>query len=163
MSCQNCGSSTTYTCSHCEGTRYCNGSCQDQDKTVHKQICDRELGLALERVAQILQGAYLAFRENTFDTPIREVISALDKLTVYDGDQAQNTTYFTAFPNHLVQNSASDKMALLTAWTCNEPYAFLHSLIVKLLRGSYFRLCCFIPLISPRPQCRHRRTKCRLA
>lgn len=141
MGCQNCGTSTTNTCTHCKVVRYCN-DCQNQDQIAHKQTCDTELGLALERVAHILQEAYLAFHENTFDTPISQVISAPDKLTVYDGDQAQNATYFTAFPNHLVQSSRADKMALLTAWACNEPYAFLHPLIVKLLRGRSFCLVC---------------------
>ena len=98
MSCQSCDSPTTNTCAYCKATKYCNGTCQDLDKAAHKQTCDRELGLALERVAQILHVAYLAFRENTFDTPIRQVISVADKLMVYDGDQRRNNTYFNPFP-----------------------------------------------------------------
>ena len=103
---------------------------------MHKDTCkDNQLGHALHRVAETIQEAYLAFRENCWDTPIDRIVNGPQTLTVYDGIQMQNTRFFTAFPNHLVQNNAYLKMELLTAWTCNEPYGFLHSLIGKLVQG----------------------------
>jgi hypothetical protein len=62
------------------------------------------------------------------------VVNGAQSLTVYDGNQQLNTGYFTPFPNNMVQNNQV-KVALLTAWACNEPYAFLHTLIMKLLQG----------------------------
>lgn len=122
-------------------TNYCDNECQRKHKPAHKETCkELQLGLALRRVALILHEAYLTFRENTFDTPIKRIVSQPHMLTVYDGNQAQNVTYFIPFPNNLAQNNRPDKMALLTAWVCNEPYAFLHPLLAKLLKGLTSRL-----------------------
>lgn len=153
MTCQSCGSPTTNTCTRCGVPNYCNGNCQSQNWSVHRDTCkDTQLGQALERVADVLHEAYLSFRENTWDTPVDQIVSDSRTWTVYDGDQSLNTTYFTEFPDHLVQSDRQAKMALLTAWTCNEPHAFLHSLLVKLLQGMCAYVFPWIALISHRPQ-----------
>ena len=150
MSCQNCGEATTNTCTRCGESNYCDGDCQNQDWSVHKDVCkDAQLGRALQRIAQILHEVHLTFRKNTWDTPIKQIVNGAQTLTVYDGDQMQNLTYFTPFPNHLVQNDVHVKMALLTAWAYDEPYGFLHSLIVKLLQGIFLHVLdtiAYIPL-----------------
>lgn len=134
--CQTCGNATANRCSRCLRVTYCDGACQGQDWPNHRDDCkDNQLGDRLQRVAEIAHEAYLTFRENTWDTPKDRIEVHHDSLTIYDGDQRLNTRYFTAFPNNIVGNDDGVKMSVLTAWACDEPYAFLHNLTMALLEG----------------------------
>lgn len=137
--CQSCGSAATNRCTRCHKVAYCNRDCQQQDwKLNHRDACkDNQLEDALQRVAEIVLEAYLTFRENTWDTPIDRVEVCSRGLTIYDGDQRLNTRYFTAFPNNIVGDDEEVKKSVLTAWACEEPYAFLHNLIMSFLKGDH--------------------------
>ena len=135
--CHVCGSANAKRYLGCYKVAYCGGVCQRQDWLLnHRDVCkDNQLGDALQRIAEIVLEAYLAFRENTWDTPIDRIEVHDDSLTIYDGDQRLNTTYFTAFPNNIVGDDREVKMSVLTTWVCEEPYAFLHNLTMALLKG----------------------------
>ncbi|KAJ4339121.1 hypothetical protein N0V95_007873 [Ascochyta clinopodiicola] len=102
----------------------------------HKVICkDTQLERTLARVAEIVHEAYLTFRENTWDGVIKKVEDKEDVLIIHDGNLVASKDWFRKFPYDVVPSNKRTKMAVLTAWMCNEPYAFLHLLIKKLLEG----------------------------
>jgi hypothetical protein len=143
LRCQTCGIATTNRCTRCHKVAYCDRVCQRKDWLLnHRDECkDNQLGDALQRVAEIVHEAYLTFRENTWDTPIERIVVHSRGLTIYDGDQRLNTRYFTAFPTNTVGDDIEVKKSVLTAWACEEPYAFLHNLTMALLKGNVFTHC----------------------
>ena len=142
MPCQVCGKVAGKRCSGCHEASYCSSTCQTQHWATHRDTCkDIQLGRHLQRVADILHEVYLNFRENTWDTPIDKIEVHPDHLTIHDGDQRLNTRYFTVFPNNFIGNDYEVKMAVLTVWMCVEPYAFLHNLIMPLLKGDMSTYC----------------------
>ncbi|KAI8935629.1 hypothetical protein NX059_007157 [Plenodomus lindquistii] len=54
--------------------------------------------------------------------------------TLYDGDEKRKKAYYVEFPQQLMANEHM-KMAILCAWKCNEPFAFMHELVESLLKG----------------------------
>jgi len=105
---------------------------------MHKKACmsvqDLRLGKTLERVAGLVQEAYYNFRENTWETPIVKIEDRDDALVFTDGVMLNKTKYFLKFPQHMI-TSQRTKTAMLCAWVCNEPLAFMHHLVAKLLQG----------------------------
>jgi hypothetical protein len=137
MGCLSCGSSTADRCTRCGESPYCGLDCQRQHWPSHRDTCkDIQLAQALQRVADILLEAYLAFRENTWHIDVNrvEVDEKTHTITVYD-DNKENPGYFTKFPEHLVEGKPELRMAVLSAWHGSEPYGSLHVLTVKLLQG----------------------------
>ncbi|KAF2134014.1 hypothetical protein P153DRAFT_392636 [Dothidotthia symphoricarpi CBS 119687] len=133
--CSFCGKPAQMKCNGCKTHMYCQKECQVRDWPNHKVICKAQrLEQAIERMANITHQAYLTFRENTWDTPIEKIEDKEDELVIFDGDQKLNLRNFTPFPDKLVKNDRT-KMAMLCMLICNEPLAFMHSLITKLLRG----------------------------
>lgn len=161
LRCQTCGIATSNRCTRCHKVAYCDGVCQGHDWPNHRDDCkDNQLGDALQRVAEIVHEAYLTFRENTWDITIDRVEVHDDSLTIHDGDLRPNTRCFTAFPNNLIGNNYEVKMAVLTAWMCNEPYAFLHNFIMKLVQGKFcHQLLAISTYTCQRPEHRHGRTQ----
>jgi hypothetical protein len=94
--------------------------------------------------AEIIQEAYITFRENTWDTSIVKFEDQGDTLVLHDGDPWKNPRYFIKFPYNVVPSDRQTKLSVLTVWTCEEPYAFLCTLIMKLLKGTY----CFHQLLN---------------
>lgn len=88
----------------------------------------------MERAAAILQQAFLNFRENTWDTPIAKIDIKEDALVIYDGVQPTKQKYFVDFPHQLVKGKET-KMAVLCTLACNEPLAWMLSLLRELLKG----------------------------
>ncbi|KAJ4364665.1 hypothetical protein N0V83_009262 [Neocucurbitaria cava] len=137
LKCATCSEPATNKCGGCSSLVYCCRYCQTKDWPNHKIICrNTQLEKTLVRVTDIVQTAYFTFRENTWDTPITTIEEEGNELLIYDGDQKNNATYFVKFPIHLIKNKGV-RMAVLTAWMCAEPLAFMHNLIMKLLDGSY--------------------------
>ncbi|KAF1995141.1 hypothetical protein P154DRAFT_611366 [Amniculicola lignicola CBS 123094] len=104
-----------------------------------EKIVDEDL--IVQRAADILQVAYLDFRETTFDACIRKVEVRNDRLIAYD-DPWQRGKFngtFAKFPSHLVSNH-KDKMALLCCMCCDEPYGYFKRVIEELLEGIRFAL-----------------------
>ncbi|UPX17777.1 uncharacterized protein EKO05_0008115 [Ascochyta rabiei] len=134
--CAVCKTSTTNKCTGCKTHTYCSKDCQAKDWSAHKVLCkDTQLERKLARVAEVVHEAYLTFRENTWDGVITKVEDKEDALIIHDGNNWGNPQHFTAFPHDVVPNSRRAKLGVLTAWTCDEPYAFMDTLIVKLLDG----------------------------
>ncbi|KAF1358101.1 hypothetical protein EJ07DRAFT_180294 [Lizonia empirigonia] len=101
-----------------------------------QSICkEAQLEKTLARVAEVVHEAYLTFRENTWGFPIIRVDDKEDALIIYTGSPWDNPQWFREFPHAVVPPNRRAKLGVLTAWTCDEPYAFLHTLIVKLLQG----------------------------
>ena len=140
--CALCGKPANNKCTGCktetESRHYCGTNCQKKDWPTHKKACisaqDLRLGKLLERVAGLVQEAYYNFRENTWETPIVKIEDRDDALVLTDGVMLNKTKYFLKFPQHMV-TSQRTKAAMLCAWVCNEPLAFMHELVAKLLQG----------------------------
>jgi hypothetical protein len=134
--CAICGDPITSKCSGCKSKLYCGKACQAKDWRNHKKFCkDLQLEKTLRRVAELIHQAYLTFRENTFNTPIIKIEETKDALVIYDGDHLARPEYFVNFPYHLIKDDAM-KNAVLCWCTCNEPFAWMHSLILKLVDGT---------------------------
>lgn len=133
MSCNSCGTPAVNQCSRCHETAYCDRHCQRQDWPTDKNACkDSQLQQTLTQVADIAHKAYMKYRENTWNEAVDKVENGLQGLILYQGAKTPSTKSFTPFPHNLVKDEQS-KMALLTAWKCEEPYVFLHTLITRLL------------------------------
>ncbi|KAI4649688.1 hypothetical protein J4E93_004008 [Alternaria ventricosa] len=109
-----------------------------KDWPIHKKACKDAQNVNLEkklaRVAEVIQQAYYDFRENTWVQPVIKIHDRNDALVIYDESMSEKKKFFVDFPHHLVTNVRSKK-ALLCAWSCNEPTAWLHDTIVGLLEG----------------------------
>ena len=110
-----------------------------KDWPTHKKACkdfqNANLEKKLARVAEIVQQAYYNFRENTWVQPVIKIHDRNDALVIYDESKSEKKKFFVDFPHHLVTNLRSKK-ALLCAWSCNEPTAWLHDTLVGLLEGT---------------------------
>jgi hypothetical protein len=136
--CAPCCASTTKKCAGCKVKAYCSKTCQTKDWPAHKKICgDLKLELMLARAATVIQDAYLAFRKNTWDTTIDRVEDREDALIIHDGDPRNSPQVFNEFPHDKVPDNKRAELGVLTAWMCDEPYAFMANLIEKILHGKY--------------------------
>jgi hypothetical protein len=140
--CTVCGEPAHMRCGACKSDtssrHYCGKACQAKDWPTHKKACkdaqNANLEKKLARVAEIVQQAYYEFRENTWDTPVIKIDDRYDALVIYDGDMLKKSKYFLKFPHHLVANDRTKK-AMLCAWVCNEPMAWMHDTLLALLEG----------------------------
>ena len=134
--CATCGTPATNKCAGCKASTYCGKGCQTKDWPAHKSICkDLQVQGQLARVAELVHGAYLTFRENTWDTTIIKIEDRDDALVIHDGDPWTNPQGFSKFPHDLIPKNKRAKLGVLTAWTCDEPFAFMNTLMIKLLQG----------------------------
>ncbi|KAE8859120.1 hypothetical protein PTNB73_08600 [Pyrenophora teres f. teres] len=141
-SCAVCGKPANSKCTGCKtdsiSRHYCGAACQKNDWPTHKTACkaaqDMRLEKSLARVADIIQRGYYEFRQNTWDTPILMVEDRDDALVITDGVMLDKSKYFISFPQHMV-TSERTKAAMLCAWMCNEPLAFMHDLVTDLVKG----------------------------
>jgi len=140
--CALCGEPANNKCSGCKSDtlsrQYCSKICQKKDWPTHKKACNDAQNANLEgklaRVAEIVQQAYYDFRENTWDLHLVKIDDGDDALVVYDGEVPERSHPFTAFPQHLFSNEQT-KHAVICMLMCNEPLAWMHSIIYKLLKG----------------------------
>jgi hypothetical protein len=137
--CEACGKPATSKCRGCKtdtyAHAYCGPECQKTDWPKYKSVCkDLQLEHTLERVAVVAQDAYLNFRELTWDTPIDRIETRAGEIITYDGDQMLNTRMFLKFPSKMIKEEKM-RAAILTNWMCNEPLAFMFTLMTKLLQG----------------------------
>ena len=140
--CAVCGKPAHSKCTGCETDskprHYCGTACQKEDWPRHKINCkvfrDLRLEKVLARAAGLIQQAYYEFRENTWETPIIKIEDREDALIFQDGDMHKKTKYFLTFPRHMGLSERT-KAAMLCAWVCNEPLAFMHDLVADLLGG----------------------------
>lgn len=136
--CTVCHARSTKKCAGCKVRTYCSKACQVKDGPAHKKPCsDLQLELMLARVAAVVQDAYLTFRKNTWDTTIIKIEDRDDALLIHDGNPWDSPQGFVRFPDNMVPDNKRAQLGVLTAWTCDEPYAFMNTLIVKLLHGKY--------------------------
>lgn len=133
--CTTCGAPATNKCSGCKTIHYCGKECQTKDWPNHKINCkDIWMEKPLARAADLIQAAWLNFRENTWDTPITHLEVKNNELITYDGDQRVRSGYFVKFPNDIMPDD-SVKAGVLCNMMCNEPLAYLHSFIAMLIAG----------------------------
>lgn len=137
--CTVCGKPAHSKCTGCKtdskSRHYCGTACQKTDWSSHKTNCKgTHLEKGLERAAGLIQQAYYQFRENTWETPIIKIEDREDVLVFQDGDMLKKTKYFLTFPRHLGLSERT-KAAMLCAWVCNEPLAFMHDVVADLLKG----------------------------
>ncbi|KAL1795471.1 hypothetical protein ACET3X_005695 [Alternaria dauci] len=141
--CVVCGEPAPNKCRGCKSDassrRYCGKVCQEKDWPAHKKACrdiqNANLEKKLARVAEILQQGYYDFRKNTWDTPLIKVQRlGNDDLVIYEGIKlgGGRTKYFMEFPQHLVSDTRTEN-AVLCSLVCNEPSAWMHSIISELM------------------------------
>jgi len=139
--CAACGNQASNKCDACKSDtnsrNYCGKACQAKDWPSHKKACKDAQNLylkkALARTAEIAQQAWYVFRQNTWDTPIRKIIGGDDALVIYDDVMLNKTKYFLKFPDHLVTREQTKK-AMLCAWCCHEPLAWMQILITAFIQ-----------------------------
>jgi hypothetical protein len=142
-SCAVCGEPALYVCSGCKLDtslrQYCGKACQTKDWPTHKKACkyaqNAILEKRLERVAEVVKQAYYSFRKNTWDKPIDNIEDREDALVIHYGAQFEQSKYFAKFPQHLMPTKQV-KDAVLCLLMCNEPLAYMYSVVVKLLKGN---------------------------
>jgi hypothetical protein len=117
---------------------YCGKACQVKDWPAHKETCkDIQLEKKLTRVAAILQQGYCDFRKNTWDRRIVKIERLWnDDLVLHEADRIRgiNAKYFLQFPQHLVTDKRTGD-AMLCVNVCNDPPAWMYSIIEGLLKG----------------------------
>jgi hypothetical protein len=148
--CAICGTPTTSKCTGCKSKFYCGEPCQSKDWHSHKKVCKvMQREKTLGRVAELVHEAYLTFRENTFDTSTLKIEEIMDALVMRNGYLTARTKSFVDFPRHIMKDDAMRKA--VPCWlSCHEPFAWMHSLIRKLVEGeSCIRLYCPGLLIAP--------------
>ncbi len=96
-------------------------------------MCCEELEKVLERIADIIQTAYLKFRELTWDANVTQIRVKTDEIITHDGPLTSEL--FPKFPDHLVPNK-SVKQGILCHLVCQDAFAFMKGLISELLQGS---------------------------
>ncbi|KAH7402115.1 hypothetical protein DE146DRAFT_735384 [Phaeosphaeria sp. MPI-PUGE-AT-0046c] len=133
--CATCAKPASSKCNGCKINVYGDKGCQALDWAKHKATCKiMQLENKLSRIAVMIHEAYLTFRENTWDTPIKRIEERPDALILHDGEQALKQQHFIDFPHKLINNPQS-KMAVLCTLTCNEPLAWMHDLLEGLIKG----------------------------
>ena len=85
----------------------------------------------------MIQDAYLAFRENTWNDTIKKVEDREDALIIHEGDLRESPQGFVTFPDDIVPDNKLARLGILTSWSCDEPYTSLATLIEKFLHGMY--------------------------
>jgi hypothetical protein len=82
----------------------------------------------------IVQQAYYGLCQNTWGTPFIKIDDRSDAWIMYDDDMLRKTKYFLNLLNHLITNRRTRK-AILYAWVCNKPLAWMYNLAAKPLKG----------------------------
>ncbi|CAN9360333.1 unnamed protein product [Alternaria alternata] len=101
-----------------------------------KDIQNANLEKKLTRLAAILQQGYYDFRKNTWDRRIVKVERLRnDDLVLHEADRVRgiNTKYFLQFPQKLVPDKRTGN-AVLCINVCNEPPAWMYSIIDELMK-----------------------------
>ncbi|KAH7207876.1 uncharacterized protein BKA55DRAFT_529940 [Fusarium redolens] len=146
--CANCGIKATMRCARCHmgapdyrfgdsmAVVYCGRECQTKHWPDHKSHCHAmKRRRKLLRAANILQAAFLTYREILYDIDLTKVEAKDGTLCLY-----QNQRSITApvkrglFPNHLTTN-IQHKEAALAINQCTTATALLGRLTQKLLAG----------------------------
>ncbi|CAN9433516.1 unnamed protein product [Alternaria alternata] len=143
--CVVCGEPAHNKCGACNldtsSRHYCGKACQVKDWPTHKKACkdiqNADLEKKLTRVAAILQQGYYDFRKNTWDRRIIKVERLRnDDLVLREADRIHgiNAKYFLEFPQHIVPDKRTGD-AMLCVNVCNDPPAWMYSIIEGLLKG----------------------------
>jgi len=92
-----------------------------------------QLEKTLETIAGLVHEAYLAFRENTFDTPFVKIEETDKALLIYDAPSVED--YFVTFPHHVVGLDERVKTAAVCMMACQAPYAWMYEMLLGLIQG----------------------------
>ena len=177
--CAHCGNYAALQCSGCKDiqreenapqhvTLYCNIDCQKSDWPSHRKICKHlQAKKLLYRAGDMLQKAWLAYREGSYNCNVIKVdkigealfvyhgnedvphgmhnhnVIKVDKvdeaLFVYHGDEDVPPGTQFPFPNHLMDHPR-DKQAVLCHSTCFESLAYMYNVIKDMLQGQLERI-----------------------
>lgn len=145
--CAHCGNYAALKCSGCKDipreendsghiTLYCNIDCQKSDWPSHRRICKHlQAKKLLYRAGDMLQKAWLAYREGSYDRNVIKVDKIGEALFVYHGNEdVPDGTQFP-FPNHLMDDPR-DKQAVLCHLTCFESLAYMYNVTKDMLQGT---------------------------
>lgn len=145
--CAHCGNYAALKCSGCKDipreenasghvTLYCNIDCQKSDWPSHRRICKHlQAKKLLYRAGDMLQKAWLAYREGSYDSNVIKVDKIGEALFVYhrNKDVPRGTQF--PFPNHLMDHPR-DKQAVLCYCMCFESLAYMYNVIKDMLQGT---------------------------
>jgi hypothetical protein len=133
-SCANCGAVASDRCGGCKVTKYCTVVCQKNNWPHHKVSCGRQgIELVVYRAGQLLQDLFFVMREATYENEIASIEEEGNNLIIQDAPVVVGKR--TPFPNHLMRTALQKNMAL-SAFTCEEPFAFFHDILVQMLAGN---------------------------
>ena len=145
--CVVCGNQTDHKCAEakgfawCQKLSHCRKDCKSVASTAKQATYDQMLhnfestrDKKLTLIATILQGALIAFLENTWTGKLRAFEEKDGKLYIHEAEQMCRIQVFARFPRHLSHGNDNAKQAVLTQAKCNQPYACLYTLLVKLFR-----------------------------
>jgi hypothetical protein len=136
-SCANCGAAANERCGGCKAIKYCSAACQKKNWLVHKISCGKDgINLVVHRAGQLLQDLFFIMREATYENEITGIKEEGNILIIQDAPIVAGKP--TPFANHLMHNASQKKMAL-SAFTCEEPFAFFHDVLVQMLAGNSVR------------------------
>ncbi|KAF2832276.1 hypothetical protein CC86DRAFT_424688 [Ophiobolus disseminans] len=100
-----------------------------------QEVCkDIHLEMILVRTADIVQRAFLKFRERTWDPDAVKIKLEGSDIVVHDNAVATDQVLFRSFPDHLVSDP-SVKAGMLCAFTCQEPFVYMRELFKQLTQG----------------------------
>ena len=143
--CTNCGKDAQKHCAACvggvdatgvvvENELYCSQTCQQSAWKDHKYTCKQLVARKqLHRAGQLVQDAFLAYREKTFDLRVTRVEKNGNEMHLFEGVYGDKEPQ-VPFLADLVDND-EDKKMMLTWFTCSEAVGHMSKLAKDLLQG----------------------------
>ena len=147
--CAKCGKEAMQHCEACAGgidalgmivekKMYCSDACQQSAWKNHKQSCKKfSARKQIYRAGELVQDAFLGYREKAFDLKIIKVEKKGEDLYVYEGPYGL-AELLLPFPIDKIDND-EDKKMLLAWYSCSDVVGYMHKLVKDLLHGIILR------------------------
>jgi hypothetical protein len=113
--------------------------CKRNSHEMHKYTCvPPELDRTIHRAGALLREMFLLFSERAFSYPISGIHRTDDHIQlVVDKNPQKQIQCFHEFPQSLVAG-IEEKQKILSSCSCLNMVAYLHDLVIDMLRGNSF-------------------------